>query len=68
MLNQVVIFSYLDYHKGVWFDWKVGDEDTRKLIPLQNIKEKHPSSTKGNGKTQAKDGNKKRYLALQWWT
>jgi hypothetical protein len=51
-----------------WFDWKVGDEDRRKLIPLQNIKEKHPSSTKGNGKTQAKDGNKKRYLALQWWT
>jgi hypothetical protein len=40
MLNQVVIFSYLDYYKGVWFDWKVGDEDRRKLIPLQNIKEK----------------------------
>jgi len=34
MLNQVVIFSYLDYHKGVWFDWKVGDEDRWKLIPL----------------------------------
>lgn len=27
---------------------KVGDEDRRKLIQSQNIKEKDPSSTKGN--------------------
>jgi hypothetical protein len=27
-------------------EWEVGDEDRRKLIPLENIKEKDPSSTK----------------------
>lgn len=58
--------------KGVCFEWEVGDEDRKKLIPL-NIKEKDPSSTKGNGinkenkdrgSLSSKRWEKRRYMAL----